>query len=290
MENVQYPHELIGEWPDDPADLKACVRKNIYTALPPGERAYDWESPSRIVTNPPEVKSGPFTEMHLSPTPAAAIAARVMRLRAGADQQPILQILGDAMQMAIYRVRAPAVRIKDVRLDSRFVGGAVELRRDGELAQERLEDRVRVASVPTGGVDETVGRHTSDAWEAIATGFTKSIAAMELPDDAIHPSLKLDWTLLGSVPRLNLLKNDGPFKLDFLGQSCVTWRDILAMEDIAGRPVGWRFAYYIGREAAHDFISLSRKKRLRDWLGFGIAILTFLSSLGSLGWLVSQLF
>jgi len=282
-----HPFELIGERFGDPADVKACVSSNSFVAFGPGLHAYDWEAPCRVIPSPPQVEIGPLTELRLSPSPAAAIAAMVVRRRAS-SRQSILDVLKDARQAAIYRVRAPGVRIKDGRSDARLVGGIVDLRREGEQAQERLGDRALVAAGPAGGSDQDAAARSSATWEAIADGFDEMVAAIEMPDDAIHPTLKLDWTLVAAAERLDNLRENHLFKLDFVGQSCVTRRDLLNIEDIAGKPAGRHFAYYLAREAAYDFISISRKSGASDWLRFSTAIVGFMSSIGGLGWILSK--
>lgn len=280
--------ELVGEKAGDPADIKICLRKS-YLALAPGHEAYEWESPSRVIPNLQQVKSGPLTELHLARSPAAGVVGMVVRLRESSDQS-IIQIFKDARRAAIYRVRAPGVRIKDGRFDGRLVDGARGLRKEGEQAQERLEDR---ALVPTGSgatSDDAAEIGISTLWSTVEDGFLEKVAAIELPDEALHPTLKVDWPLIGSVRRLEALTKDNLFKLEYVGQSCVTWRDFLRLRDIGKKPAGLRFVYYLARGAAHDFVSLTRKSGIRDWLGFAGGLLAFLSSLGSLGWLLSQLF
>lgn len=285
MHHAPDPHALVGERPDDPGDVVVCASKT-YVALGTGMGAYDWESPSRVIPCPREIESGPFTELHLAPSPAAAVAGMVLRRRAGSEQR-IVEILGDARRAAVYRVRAPGVRIKDGRLNGRLVAGALGLRREGE--QERLEDRALVATGRGGPSDEASESGRSNLWSTVDRGFKEPVAAIELPDDAVHPALKLDLTLIASVRRLEALEATKLFKLEYQGHSCVRWRDLLRMKDLSGRPAGARFLRYLVREGIADFLSLSRRKGLRAWLSFAAAVLAFLSSLGSLGWLLSKL-
>lgn len=288
MDRCPSPHELVGEHPDDHGDIKLCLSKT-FVALAPRMNAYDWESPTRGVPNPDEVENGPFTELRLAPSPAAAVAGMVVRRRKS-SRQSISQVLRDVKRAAIYRVKAPGVRVKDGHLDGRLVAGALGLRMEGEQAQERLEDRALVAAGSGSSQDDSPDTGISDLWATVDKSFEESVAALELPDDAVHPTLKVDWTLIGSVERLDLLTENKLFNLPYVGQSCVTWRDLLRMKDITGRPVGLRFLYYVGREASYDFISVGRKSGVRDWLKFLIVLLTAISSLGSLGWLLSQIF
>jgi hypothetical protein len=202
----------------------------------------------------------------------------------------MLSIVKDAKRGAIYRVKAPGVRIRNGRRDGRLVAGTMGLRIDGEQAQERLEDRVPVATGVGGASEEMTETGSSKLWSTVADAFDEeSIAAIEFPDDSKHPTLQMDWPLVAEVPRLELLTDAKLFSLDFMGQNCVRWRDFLRMKDVAGRAVGWRFVYYVARETAHDAISLSRRKGMRDWVRFSAALLTLLSSLGSLGWLLSRI-
>lgn len=281
--------ELVGSNPDDSRDLRACETES-YVALPAGIPAYEFEHPGRIVPNPPEVEHGPFTELHLAPSPAAAVVGSVLRLRASTGQ-PIGQILGNAKRAAIYRVRAPGVRIKDGSRDARLVNGIVGLRLEGEQAQDRLGDRV--LAVAGGGSSDSLAdeRGVSNAWATVDAAFDDMIAAFEMPDEGVHPTLKVDWALVGSVNRLEILANDLLFKFEYQGQSCISWRDLLHVRDLSGRRVGPRFFYYLGRQAAYDFVSLTRKKGILDWVRFITVVIGFITACGgALGWLLSQVF
>jgi hypothetical protein len=288
MSEVPPAHELLGESNEDRRDIKACSTTS-FTAFGSGMEAYDWEHPSRVIPSPPQIENGPFTELRLAPSPAAAVAAIVIRQRTSSDQRSMLSIVRDAKRGAIYRVKAPGVRIKNGRRDGRLVAGTMGLRIDGEQAQERLEDRVPVATGVGGTSEEMTETGSSKLWSTVANAFDdESIAAIEFPDDSKHPTLQMDWPLVAEVPRLETLTAAKLFSLDFMGQNCVRWRDFLRMKDVAGRAVGWRFLYYVARETAHDAISLSRRKGMGDWVRFIAALLTLLSSLGSLGWLLSR--
>lgn len=290
MSNVPPVHELLGERAEDHRDTKACSTTS-FTALGRGMKPYDWEDPARSIPSPPDVKNDQFTELRLAPNPAAAVAAVVIRQRAGSKQRSIISILLDAKQATIYRVRAPGVRLKDSRLDGRLVAGTAGLRLEGEQAQERLEDRALVGAGVGGPAQEEAESGASELWSTVEKAFEEeSIAAIEFPDDSKHVTLKLDWPLVAEARRLRVLAKARIFRLEVIGTDCVRWRDFFSMKDVAGRSAGWRFAYYVAREAAYDAISVSRRNGLRDWLRFVVALLAFFSSLGSLGWLLSRIF
>lgn len=280
--------ELVGSNPDDSRDLRACETES-YMALPPGIPAYELEHPGRVVPSPPEVEHGPYSELHLAPSPAAAVIGNVLRLRASTGQ-PIRQIFSDARRAAIYRVRAPGVRIKDGSRDARLVNGVLGLRLEGEQAQDRLGDRA-LAVAGAGSSDALADeRGVSNAWATVDAAFDDTISALEMPDEGVHPTLKVDWTLVGSVNRLEILAIDLLFKLEFQGQSCVSWRDFLHVRDLNGRRVGPRFFYYLGRQAAYDFVSLTRKERILDWVRFITIVIGFIAACGkALEWLLSQI-
>lgn len=281
--------ELVGSNPDDSRDLRACETES-YVALPAGIPAYELEHPGRVVPNPPEVEHGPYTELHLAPSPAAAVVGTTLRLRAS-TKQPIRQIFSNAKGAAIYRVRAPGVRIKDGSRDAHLVNGVVGLRLEGEQAQDRLGDRA--LAVASGGTSDALAdeRGISHAWATVEAAFDDMVAALEMPDEGVHPTLKVDWTLMGSVNRLEILADDLLFKLEYQGQACVGWRDFLRLRDLSGRRAGPRFLYYLGRQAAYDFVSLTRKKGIVDWVRFITVVIGFITACGgALGWLMSQIF
>jgi hypothetical protein len=272
--------EFVGSTPADRWGLRACETES-YLAIAAGIWAYDWEHSSRVVPNPPEVEHDPFTELHLAPSPAAALVGTILRLRKSSDQS-IIQIFKDAKARAVYRLRAPGVRIKDGKHDAALTQGIVGLRREGEQTQDRLGDRA-LAVVGSGRGDElTEDRRASIAWATVAAAFEEKIAALQMPDEGVHPTLKVDWTLLASVDRLQLLVDDKLFWLEFVGQGSVGWRDFLRLKDLRGRRAAGRFFYYLGREAAHDFISLSRKSGLRDWLRFLTVMFGLITAYGGL--------
>ena len=281
--------EFVGSSPADRRGLRACETES-YVAVAAGISAYDFEHPGRVVPNPPEIEHETFTELHLAPSPAAALVGTILRLRKGSDQS-IRQILTDAKARALYRVRAPGVRIKDGSHDAALTQGLVGLRREGEQTQDRLGDRA-LAVVGGGSGDELADeRGTPLAWAVVAAAFEEKIAALEMPDEGIHPTLKTDWTLLASVDRLELLIDDRLFWFEFLGQGRVGWRDFLRLRDLRGRRAGARFLYYLGREAAHDFISLTRKNGLRDWLRFVTVLIGLITAYGGLiAFVLSRIF
>ncbi len=242
---------------------------------------------------PPLAENAPFTELRLAPEPAAAVFGMVQRLRRGSNQS-IRQALTNAQRAAIYRVEAPGVRIKDCHSDSRLVGGLLELRKEGELARERLglaaEGRERVAMGAAGGIeDDSEGRTMSEEWSALDAHFDDAVAAVELPDDSKFRSIKADWALVGSSTRLEALVASEVLRLPYVGKSRVRLRDLLLMRDVNGRKSGARVALYLARETARDLFSVRRKSGFKDWLAFATALLGALSGLGSLSWLLSQL-
>jgi hypothetical protein len=281
--------DLVGSSPADRWGLRACETES-YLAMAAGIWPYDWEHPARVVPNPPEIDHGPFTELHLAPSPEAALVGAILRLRKSSDQS-IRQIVKDVRMRALYRVRAPGVRIKDGAHDAELAQGLLGLRREGEQTQDRLADRA-LAVVGGSSPDESADeRGASIAWAAVAAAFDESIAALEMPDEGVHPTLKVDWPLLASVDRLQLLVNDRLFRLEFVGQEQVGWRDFLRLRDLRGRRAGARFFYYLGREAAHDFISLTRKNGLLDWLRFVTVMLGLITAYGGLiAFLLSRIF
>lgn len=283
---------MIGSRAGDPADLYICTGPS-YIALPVGLSIYDWDSPERTVPAPPPVENGPFTELRLAPSPAAAVFGLVRRRRHGSSQS-VLQVLRDAQRAGVYRVEAPGVRIKDRHADSRLVDGVVGLRKEGELALERLdhapENRERVAMGAAGGLDDdSEDRRMSEEWATFDACFNDTVAAVQVPDDSELHAIKTDWPLVGSSPRLEALGASDSLTFVYLGKSVVRLRDLLWMRDVHGRWAGWRFVSYIAGEIARDLFSIRRKGGLRDWLKFGTALLGAVSGLASLSWLLSLL-
>ena len=279
------PKDLVGSKIDDPADVLACMHAR-FVALPPGVSAYDWELPWRKIPNPPSVEGGPFTELRLARTPAAAWAGQILRLVASGEQ-PIWQVLKSVRRYAVHRIEAPGARIKDCHLDSRMVGGPGALRKEGEEAEVPQWDRALVtpgAAELFGGEEKDGG--TSAEWQALDRYFREPIAAVSLPDDSPHPTIRPDWPVVASIPRLDGLSEENYLKLVYVGDRHMRMRDLLRLTDATGKPAGLRFAYFLTREFAHDFFSPRRKRSVRDW---GTLAVTLLTSLGGLAGLASKL-
>lgn len=255
-----------------------------------GMRIHHWSGTDRLVVAPPQAERGPYTEMRLAPSPVAAVAAAIGRRRASSEQ-PIWRIVQDVQGSAVYAVRATGVRIKDRHSDSHLVGGTRALRKEGENARSRLvrEDRELVASRARASTEEADGRAPmSEEWMTLDAYFEEQVAAVEIPSDSGLRTIKADWCLVASIPRLEKLEGSGALQTQYLGTGVVGLRDLLSFRDVEGEPAGGRFAYYLAREAAHDVFSLRRQSGLRDWLRFFAASLGSVSSLGGLGWLLSR--
>lgn len=274
------PHELLGYKTDDPADVLACMHDRFCT-LPPGTSAYDWEGPGRLLPHPPSVDGGPYTEIRLADTPEAAWAGEILQ-RAAASEQPMWQILKDLRRFPVYRVKAAGIRVKDCHRDSRLVGGTLALRKEGEEAQVHDEDRSLVA---LGGAAPSEGHGvggTSMEWQVIDRYFREPIAAIFLPDDSPHPGIRLDSPVVASIPRLDALGEDGPLSLIYLGERRMRLRDLRHLADADGKPAGLRFARFLARGLAHDFLSPGRKRSIRDWVTLAVALLTSLGAIAGL--------
>jgi hypothetical protein len=251
-----------------------------FCTFPPGVSPYDWEAPGRLIPNPPSVDGGPFTEIRLAGTPEAAWAGEILR-RVKSSEQPIWQVLKDIRRYPLYRIEAVGVRIKDRHTDSRLIGGPVALRKEGEEAQVQEEDRSLVALGAATASEGADDGGTSKEWQAIDRYFREPIAAVLLPDDSPHPTIRPDLPVIASIPRLEALC-EGPLTLVYLGKRRMGIRDLRRLADAAGKPAGRRFAYFLARELAHDFLSPRRKRSIRDWG-------TLLASLGAIAGLASQL-
>jgi hypothetical protein len=293
MNDWLHSYDLVGRRADDPYGIRPCGNQG-FLALGSGMQIRDWNSPERAVQAPPHVQGGPFTELKLAPTPAAAVAGVIFR-RCASSEQPIWEIVADALQADIHHVKAHGVRISDRHADSVLVEGTPRLRTEGENAQRLLieaaeEDRERV---PAGGMaifePEGTGKGQSPGWTLLERDFARAIAAVEVPDDDIGYPAKTDWSLVGSSPRLEMLIEDGPLQIEYSGAR-VRLRDLFEFTDVNGEPAGSRFAYFLTREIAHDLFSLRRQRGFRDWLRFAGSLLTFLGGLGSLTWLASEIF
>jgi hypothetical protein len=287
---VPHPHELVGSKIDDPADVLACIHER-HIALPPGVSVYDWDSPTRAVPSPPQVEGGPFTELRLAATPGAAWMGAVLR-RLESSHQSIFEVLRDMQEVAIYRIEAPGIRIKDRHTDSRLTGGPVVLRKEGEQAQQEQihdDDLALVASRSAASSEDVAEEQPlSIGWSALNNYFEEDVVAIAVPDDSSHPTIRADCPVIASAPRIESLL-DGPLEFVFLGSKRMRIRDLLSLTDAAGRSATRRFVYFLAREIAHDIFSLSRKSGVKSWLKFGGAVLTFLGSAGSLTWFVSKL-
>lgn len=278
------PHDLVGYKSGDAADVLACMHKR-FIALPPGVSAYDWEAPSRQIPNPPSVEGAPFTEIRLAATPEGAWAGQILR-RAASSEQPIWQILKDVRRYPIYRIEVPGARIKDCHSDSRMVGGPVALRKEGEETPVHEEDLALVtlgAPSPAGGHELREG--TSVEWQALDRYFREPIVAVSLPDDSPHPTIRPDWPVVASIPRLDALEEGHMLKLIYVGERRMRLRDMLRLVDVTGKPAGLRFAYFLARESAHDFFSPRRKRSIRDWATLATAV----ASAGGIAGLISRL-
>jgi hypothetical protein len=301
------PDQLIGSRAGDPADLRTCTTR-AYIALAPGLSIYDWDSPERVVPSPPLIRNGPFTEIRAAPNPTAAVFGLTQRRRVGSPDQSIWQALRDAQKAAIYRVEAPGVRIKNCSSDGRFAGGLLELRHKGELARRALDfaaagtERWELfVTAMEGDVRRGSKAGAASEWPTLEAHFDVRVAAVELPDDSNLRSIRADWSLIGSCPRLEALVSSGSLRLTYVGQSQVRILDLLRMRDARSHKVGWRVACFLAREASRDLVSLlgkadldwfsiRRKSGFKDWLKFATAVLGALSGLGSVSWLLAQLF
>ena len=267
--SLQGPEELIGSKEGDSADLRACMAPS-YVGFPASQPVNSWRAPERAIPAPPSLRHGPFTELRLATSPAAVVFGRIVRRRIGSPSQSIRQLLRDRENVAIYRIEAPGVRVKDRRTDGRFAGGLLELRKRGELA--RLG--------PPGDGAAGVG------WRVLEDCFEDSVAAVELPDDSTRHSLTVERSLVCSTRRLEALEADGLLKLIYVGPSRVGLIDLLGIRDVRSRCVGLRVAAFLLRELARDSFTLRGRVTFADWIKFSGALL---SSLSVLYWLLSQI-
>ena len=277
------PGDLLGRREDDPGDVWACMNDR-YCTFSPGVSAYNWESPGRLLPNPPSVDGGPFTALWLADTPEAPWAGEILR-RVASSEQPIWQVLKDIRRYPVYRVEAVGVRIKDRHSDSKLTGGISSLRKEGEEAE--VHDLVILGGA--GAAEDRGSGGTSTEWQALARYFREPIAAVFLPQDSPHPTLRMDAPVIGSIPRLDALSG-GPLELVYLGDRRMRLRDLFHLTDATGKPAGRRFAYFLARELAHDFLSPRRKRSVRDWLTLGAALLTSLGGIASLASRLIELF
>jgi hypothetical protein len=281
---------LIGAHAGDAADVRPCDTEGV-TILAVGFSAQEWRGAERLVLAPPQAEGGPFAELRIAPSGAAAVVAAIGRRRAG-SQQPIWQVVRDVMGCAFYVVRGTGIRVKDRHKDSRLVGGTPGLRKEGEYARARLpmEERERVvpgAGVAADGETESIAPMSAE-WTTLVEHFRESIAGVEIPSESALKTIKADWCLVISIPRIERLESDGALCLDYIGTSIIRFRDLLKVRDVNGKRAGGRFAYFLARELAHDVFSVHRQRGFRDWLRFTTAMLGCASSLGGLGWFFSQ--
>jgi hypothetical protein len=286
------PYGLIGAKAGDAADVRPCQTEGCMI-LARGLKVHDWDGGDRLVSAPPQVEGGPFTEMRLAPDAASAVVAAIGRRRAGSEQ-PILQVVQDVLDSAVYVVRATGVRIKDRHSDSRLVGGTPGLRKEGENARSRLIREDRELELVHSGAAASAGEESgsgpmSDEWTTLDAYLEEAVAAVEIPCDSALRSIKADWCLVASIPRIKLLEEAGALQFEYLGTSVVRFRDLLKVKDTGGRSAGGRFAYFLARELAHDIFSVRRQHGFKEWLRFATATLGCASSLGGIGWLLSQL-
>lgn len=284
------PGMLVGAKTHDSADVRPC-RTEGSLILGTGVRLHEWDGPGRLVPAPPRVEEGPFTELRLAPSHAAAAAAAIGRRRAGSEQ-PIWSVVCDVLDSAFYVVEAAGVRIKDRHGDSRLVDGALGLRQEGENARERLvrEERELVSSLPGATADGENGTAPmSEEWMALDAYFEEAVAAVEIPGDSVLRGVRFDWCLIASIPRLEALMDQGALRFRYVGTAGVRFRELLAVREVGGGFAGTRFSYFLARELGRDLLSVRRQQGVRDWLRFAGAVLGFASSIGGIGWLLSQL-
>jgi hypothetical protein len=253
-----------------------------------GLKIHQWDGPDRVIPAPPLVPGGPFAEMRLAPSPAAAVVAGIGRRRAGSEQ-PIWQDVLDLLSYAVFYVNATGVRIRDRHNDGRLVGSTMGLRQEGQKARVRLvrEDRELVASGGAMAEGDSSGP-ISDEWTTLAEYLEETVAGIEVPSDSALRTIKADWSLVVPVPRIKALEDKGALDYDYVGTGVVRFRDLLRIKDVNGKAAGGRFACFLAREFAHDIFSVRRQQGLKDWLRFATATLGCASSLGGFGWLLSE--
>lgn len=278
------PAMLIGAKRHDPADVRPCGTRGSLV-IGSGLSVHDWEAANRLVPAPPGLEEGPFAELRLAPNPAAAVAAAIERRRVGSEQ-PIWSVVRDVLGSAFYSVDAAGVRIKNCSADSRLSGGSLGLRREGEAARYRLEERRLVSPGNSGAAEEGAFAPLSRAWATLAAHFEETVAAVEIPADSTLWRTKPDWCLIVSVPRVRALEDEGSLRFHYLGVSAVRLRDLWSLRDVDDRWAGGRFAIYLARELLRDLFSLRRQQRPLEWLRFTAALLGFASGVA---WLLSEL-
>jgi hypothetical protein len=280
--------QLIGSKSGDPADLRICTQP-AYVALPYGVSIYSWDAPGRAIQAPQPIENGPFTELNVARNPAAAVFGLLQRHCEGSER-PIWEVFKDVQGAAIYRLDAPGVRVKDCRADGRLVGGPFELRRERRLARGlgfALGDRERPATGASTGEDGSARDALSTDWRTLDGYFDQAIAAVAVPDSSKRGSIRADWALVGSSPRLEALVVDGSLSPIYMGRPRVRLSDLWRMRDVDGRRARARVVLFLVREGAKDVFSVRRLSGFRDWLRFATAAA---GAVGSLSLLISQLF
>jgi hypothetical protein len=68
--------------------------------------------------------------------------------------------------------------------------------------------------------------------------------------------------------------------VEYQGWSRVGWRDLMRLRDLDGRRIGTRFLCYLGRGAAYDFVSLTRKRGALDWVRLATTVVGFIGACG----------
>jgi hypothetical protein len=261
---------LIGSREEDPADLRACTA-SWYVGFTANQAVNDWRAPERAIPAPPSIRHGPFTELRLATSPAAVLLGRMGRRRAGSPSQSLRQLFRDRRNLAIYRVEAPGVRVKDRRADGRLAGGLLELHRAGELARRGLSR------------DGAVG----GGWGTVEGCFEGSVAAIEVPDDSVQRSPAVERSLVASARRLEALESEGLLRMVYVGPARLRLGELLTIRDTRGHGAGGRAIAFLLGELARDSFSLRGRVSVGDWVKFSGALL---STLSGLYWLLSEFF
>lgn len=281
---------FIGPRAGDPPQIKACVH-GTYEALPPGTRVDDYTGPVRGLAAPPQTNGYPFAELRLAPSPDQAIAGIVLR-RAVSSRESFRDIWRDVRRFHVYQFKPVGIRVEDCHNESVFAEGARGLRRDGENAL-RVTVRSggeRMTVGPDGAsVEETPEVPMSPSWERADESFSQSIVAMEVPPDTAEQPMQVDWSLVASAARLNLLGNENVLEPELLEDYRPRLWRVLTVPDVNGDPGGWRLVYFIARRATYESISLSKDRRGTDWVRLLGVLALFLAGLIGLLFLTSEI-